>query len=160
MRYMSVQSFEHVLKFSPYKTDMTVRVAYSPDKKRTTNVYERRRTDVIFLCTLGVRLRYIRCSVRGALTSLSRILRPRCLQCHTKDRPRLCPSHTISTWLPTRPDLIFYQRLVLISLRLKYDTCRFNSNLPSHNNLSRTIYVKDEYGDGSKPWISLCYSIS
>jgi hypothetical protein len=48
MRYMSVQSFEHVQKFSPYKTDMTVRVAYSPDKKQTTNVYERRQTDIIF----------------------------------------------------------------------------------------------------------------
>jgi hypothetical protein len=40
--------FEHVQNVSPYKTDMTIRVPYSQDKKRTTNVHERRRTDIIF----------------------------------------------------------------------------------------------------------------
>jgi hypothetical protein len=45
---------------------MTVHVAYSPDKKRTTNVYERRRTDIIFFMYVWCP-RAIRCSVRGAL---------------------------------------------------------------------------------------------
>jgi hypothetical protein len=52
--------------------------------------------------------------------------------------------------------------------RLSADWCRSHFNLHvttthadlSYNNLSSIIYVKDEYGDGSKPWISWCYFIS
>jgi hypothetical protein len=61
--YISFQSFEHVQKFSPNKTDMTVRVALSLDKKRTANVFERRQTDIIFFYVRLVSVRTMRCSV-------------------------------------------------------------------------------------------------